>query len=285
MTSVSPFTRVGRWASSVRAGCGKTTVGRTLLRLTPATAGQVKYRDEDFSPSAARTAPPAPPHADHLPGPGQQPEPAHDRRQHHRRADSRSTASRKRQANAPTWLPACWPARRPRPQLRRSATPTSFPAASGSASASRGRWPCRPTSSSATSPSARLDVSIQSQILNLLADLQQERNIAYLFIAHNLAVVEHFSHDVGGDVPRAHRREGAERSPVPVAEAPLLGRTAQRGPRARPQTQTQAHRPHRRGAKPANPPTGCAFHPRCPLTRDAAKNAEAKDTTEITTGA
>src|SRR5258705_7315898 len=52
-----------------------------------------------------------------------------------------------------------------------------------------------------------LDVSIQSQILNLLNDLQEERKIAYLFIAHNLAVVKHFSDEVAVEFPLPTREE------------------------------------------------------------------------------
>jgi oligopeptide/dipeptide ABC transporter ATP-binding protein len=127
-------------------------------------------------------------------------------------------------------------------------------------------------------------VSIQSQILNLLDDLQAERGIAYLFIAHNLAVVEHFSDDVavmylGRIVETASRRELYKNPKHPYTVA-LLSAVPEPDPR-----------PKRRRIvlggevpSPANPPSGCPFHPRCPLTRQVAAGASGNETVEITSG-
>ncbi|HTW94610.1 MAG TPA: ABC transporter ATP-binding protein [Tepidisphaeraceae bacterium] len=133
-------------------------------------------------------------------------------------------------------------------------------------------------------PVSALDVSIQSQILNLLGDLQNELDIAYLFIAHNLAVVEHFSDDVavmylGRIVEKASSGElyGNPKHPYTLA---LLSAVPQPDPR-----------PTRRRIvlagevpSPSHPPSGCPFHPRCPLTRQAAAQANASDTVNVMSG-
>lgn len=133
-------------------------------------------------------------------------------------------------------------------------------------------------------PVSALDVSIQSQILNLLDDLRAERGIAYLFIAHNLAVVEHFSDDVavmylGRIVETASRRELYKNPKHPYTVA-LLSAVPEPDPRPK------RHRIVLGGEvpSPANPPSGCPFHPRCPLTRQVAAEASAKETVEITSG-
>jgi len=131
-------------------------------------------------------------------------------------------------------------------------------------------------------PVSALDVSIQSQILNLLDDLQQERNIAYLFIAHNLAVVEHFSDDVavmylGRIVEKASSRELYSNPKHPYTVALL---SAVPEPNPRPARQRIVL--HGEVPSPANPPTGCPFHPRCHLTVQAARQADPKDTIQIT---
>ncbi|MGZ3320100.1 MAG: ABC transporter ATP-binding protein [Xanthobacteraceae bacterium] len=110
-----------------------------------------------------------------------------------------------------------------------------------------------------------LDVSIQSQILNMLLDLQQELDLTYLFISHDLRVVEHVSDRVAvmylgkiveiapvGELHRVvqHPYTRALLSAVPVPDP------ARRGAR----TVLQGDVP-----SPINPPSGCSFHPRCPF--------------------
>jgi oligopeptide/dipeptide ABC transporter ATP-binding protein len=122
-------------------------------------------------------------------------------------------------------------------------------------------------------PVSALDVSIQSQILNLLADLRAERNIAYLFIAHNLAVVEHFSDEVavmylGRIVEKAEARELYANPKHPYTIA-LLSAAPEPDPRRkRDRIVLGGEVP-----SPADPPSGCPFHPRCQLTREAAAKA------------
>jgi oligopeptide transport system ATP-binding protein len=123
-------------------------------------------------------------------------------------------------------------------------------------------------------PVSALDVSIQSQILNLLNDLQDEMGLAYLFIAHNLAVVEHFSDRVAvmylGRIVEVADRDTLYKDPRHPYTHALLGAVPQANP-------ALAKRP-----SPVNPPSGCHFHPRCPLTRRLAGACEAQETVQIT---
>jgi peptide/nickel transport system ATP-binding protein len=119
-------------------------------------------------------------------------------------------------------------------------------------------------------PTSALDVSVQAQILNLMKDLQRELGLTYLFISHNLAVVYHMSDTIG--VMYLGRL-------VEVAPARTLFATPQH-PYSRllldtlpDLDMTGRHRVPVAGEvpNPINPPSGCAFHPRCPLANDRCK--------------
>lgn len=258
------------------SGCGKTTVGRTILRLIPATGGEVRFQGEDFFAL-------------------------------------RGEALRKKRRQMQIVFQDPVGSLNPRMMVGRiigegmevhgiargsekDQLVASLLERVGLEASHARRYPhefsggqrqrigiaralaLSPAFIVCDEPVSALDVSIQAQILNLLEDLQAERNIAFLFIAHNLAVVEHFSDEVavmylGRIVEKATSGElyGNPKHPYTLS---LLSAVPEPNPHpTRKRIILAGEVP-----SPANPPGGCPFHPRCPLTRQAAQQADEKET-------
>ncbi|MCL4262257.1 MAG: ATP-binding cassette domain-containing protein [Anaerolineae bacterium] len=125
----------------------------------------------------------------------------------------------------------------------------------------------------ADEPISALDVSIQAQVVNLLDDLKQELGLTYLFIAHDLAMVRYLSDRVAvmylGQIVELAERDTLFTRPLHPYTQALLSAIPLPDPRAEAKRQPiilQGETPN-----PAHPPTGCRFHPRCPIATDICR--------------
>ncbi|HSV96708.1 MAG TPA: oligopeptide/dipeptide ABC transporter ATP-binding protein [Spirochaetota bacterium] len=120
-------------------------------------------------------------------------------------------------------------------------------------------------------PVSALDVSIQAQILNLLADLRDRLNLTYLFVAHDLSVVEHISDMIAvmylGKIVELNPRAGLYRKPLHPYTQSLIRSIPDKKPVKHGFTVLRGEIP-----SPENPPTGCPFHPRCPNLMEVCRH-------------
>ncbi len=124
----------------------------------------------------------------------------------------------------------------------------------------------------ADEPVSALDVSVQSQVLNLLMDLKEARGLTYLLIAHDLAVVDHMADRVAvmyfGRIVEIGRRDDVLARPNHPYTQALVGAVPRPGAGKREPGQSLAGE----APNPLDPPTGCAFHPRCPRAEERCRH-------------
>jgi oligopeptide/dipeptide ABC transporter ATP-binding protein len=253
------------------SGCGKTTLGRTILRLTEPTAGTIQFKGQDITgmsqndlrPLRRRmqiifqdpfgSLNPRMPVSDII-GEGLLAQGMGDRKERDKQVeDSLETVGLRRE----------YPRR----------SPHEFSGGQRQRIGIARALALKPDFIVCDEPVSALDVSIQSQVLNLLLDLRRDFNLTYLFISHNLSVVQYFSDRVGvmylGKVVEVGTVEQLYREPRHPYTVALLSAIPQPDPRRR------RKRLVLKGdvPSPAAPPAGCRFHTRCWL-RERLGNPE-----------
>jgi peptide/nickel transport system ATP-binding protein len=268
---VSLAIRSGRTLALVgESGCGKTTVGKALLRLIPATAGRVAFAGSDLSALSRRELRAR---RGAMQIVFQDPYASLDPRM--RIADILSEGMRSlgvgrdekdRMARMTELLEQVG-----LPLEALSRYPHEFSGGQRQRIAIARALAVEPKLIVCDEPTSALDVSVQAQILNLLKSLQDRLGIAYLFITHNISIVEYLAHEVavmylGRIVERGTVDEVLGDPKHPYTEALLSAVPVIDGKRSIIRLSGEL-------PSPANPPAGCHFHPRCPKALPECREA------------
>lgn len=254
------------------SGCGKTTVGRTTLRLIEPTAGQVRFRGVDLARADARTLKQMRRNMQIV---FQDPYSSLDPRVPigesiaeglliHGMKDKNERNAIVLEMLRKVGLE----------EYHRERYPHEFSGGQRQRIGIARALVLRPEFLVCDEPVSALDVSVQSQVLNLLRDLQHEFGLTYLFIAHNLSVVEHISDRVAvmylGKMAELTGREELFRNPLHPYTQALMSAIPIPNPKLKRQRIILAGDV----PSPLNPPSGCRFHTRCPIAKDQCRQVE-----------
>ncbi|BAJ32463.1 MULTISPECIES: ABC transporter ATP-binding protein [Kitasatospora] len=252
------------------SGCGKSTTGRMLVRLLDPTAGQVSFRGKDITRSSQHELRPLRSRFQMI---FQDPFASLNPRQTVQqiisaplRAQGESKAKIQSEVRDLVQLVGLAPE-----HLERY--PHQFSGGQAQRIGIARALATRPELVIADEPVSALDVSIQAQIVGLMERLQRELGVAYVFIAHDLAVVKHISHRVAvmylGRIVEIGEKQQVYDNPAHPYTKALLSAVPLPDPiaeRTRERIVLLGDPP-----SPANPPSGCTFHPRCPKAQDICK--------------
>lgn len=253
------------------SGCGKSTTGRALLRLIPITSGRVELNGTDVTSLRRRALRPLRREAQMI---FQDPFTALNPRQ--TVGTIIAAPFRIQKVNPPEGIRAAVRDLMDRVGLNPEHVnryPNEFSGGQRQRIGIARAIALQPRLIVCDEPVSALDVSIQAQILNLLTSLQSEFKVAYLFIAHDLAVVRHIAQRVAvmylGKVVETATREDIYARPLHPYTNALMSAV----PIPDPQVQAQRERIILGGDPPSplNPPPGCAFHTRCFIAQDKCK--------------
>ncbi|HEY0194293.1 MAG TPA: oligopeptide/dipeptide ABC transporter ATP-binding protein [Kofleriaceae bacterium] len=246
------------------SGCGKSTLGRTILRLYEPSTGRITFDGTDLTELSARALRPLRRHMQMI------------------FQDPYASLNPRMTVGAAIAEPLIIHGLAPTAAAREARVQELLARVGLRADAAR-RYPhefsggqrqrvgiaralaCRPKFLVCDEPISALDVSIQAQIVNLLEDLQEAEQLTYLFISHDLKVVQHICDRVAvmylGRIVELAESKALYRSPRHPYSQALLSAVPRIDPRARKgRILLQGDVP-----SPIDPPTGCAFHPRCPV--------------------
>jgi oligopeptide/dipeptide ABC transporter ATP-binding protein len=251
------------------SGCGKSTLGKCIVRLHTPTSGKIIFEGLDLAPLSARALKP---HRRQLQMVFQDPVESLNARHTvgdiiaeplviHRIGDAESRKAKVRELLGQVGLPA----------NAKERYPFEFSGGQRQRIGIARAIALDPRLLVCDEPVSALDVSIQSQVLNLMLDLQRARGLGYVFIAHNLAVVKHISDRIAimylGRIVELADADTIYRSARHPYTRALISAIPEPDPtRKKQRIVLQGDVP-----SPIDPPSGCPFHPRCPHATDRCK--------------